>query len=128
MITSLKTYLYQVLSSCSYLIHVYAHCRVTILEQRILQPIQWFISSRNILRLILIDLHFICDVVLAKTLHVRYICSVDQHAYLLTRGASSTRFCYLRSKLYLASDIQSKGDVIVYGRPIHLLMSWPIHS
>uniref|UniRef100_A0A803NZS3 Reverse transcriptase Ty1/copia-type domain-containing protein n=1 Tax=Cannabis sativa TaxID=3483 RepID=A0A803NZS3_CANSA len=51
-----------------------------------------------------IDQHFIQDQLLAKTLEVRYVPSVDQTADILTKCLSTDRFHYLKDKLKVCSS------------------------
>ncbi|MFS7997268.1 putative RNA-directed DNA polymerase [Helianthus anomalus] len=59
-----------------------------------------------------IDLHFIRDMVLAGTLHVRYVSTTLQIADILTKGLSSSRFDTLRSKLHVDSPRSAGGGIL----------------
>ena len=50
-----------------------------------------------------LDFHFVRDKVAKKDLQVKYISTKDQLADILTKGLSSSRFQFLRSKLTVAS-------------------------
>lgn len=56
-----------------------------------------------------IDLHYVGDLVIAHTLRVRFVSTVDQLADVLTKGLSSSRFDYLRSKLHVAAPVSLEG-------------------
>ncbi|GKV06230.1 hypothetical protein SLEP1_g18134 [Rubroshorea leprosula] len=60
---------------------------------------------------IAIDLHFICDLVDKKILHVSHIAFADQLVDGLTKPLSSSRFALLRSKIGIAD-----GSTILQGR------------
>ncbi|KAK9053993.1 hypothetical protein SSX86_025068 [Deinandra increscens subsp. villosa] len=56
-----------------------------------------------------IDLHFVRDMILSRTLVVKYIPTGLQLADVLTKGLTFARFSSLRSKLNIAPNIQFEG-------------------
>ena len=53
----------------------------------------------SIMKHLEIDYHYICDKVVHRELHVRYIHTTDQVADIFTKGLSSARFALLSAKL-----------------------------
>ena len=59
-----------------------------------------------------IDVHFVCDKVLQKSLEVRYVPSSDQPADILTKVLSTARFLHLRDTLNVRPPpFRLRGDV-----------------
>ena len=59
---------------------------------------------------IVVDYHYVRELVLAGSLHVRYVSTHTQLADIFTKGLPLPRFAYLKSKLLRSSHINFQGD------------------
>ena len=63
-------------------------------------------------KLIEVDYHFVCEKVVNRDIIVKFISTLDQVADIFTKGLSSSRFVYLKSKLMVVQPPSPCGGLL----------------